>query len=402
MTPRPLPYGRQCIEEDDVQAVTDALRGDWLTQGPGVARFEEALAERCGAPYAVAVASGTAALHLSSMVAGVDTQNGGITSAMTFVASANGIRYSGGVAALADIDPDTAIVTAPTLSVAADELQKQGIRARVLVPVDYAGAVADLPAIADLARRLGARVIEDAAHSLGATYRHEGEVYRAGSCTHSDFAILSFHPVKHLTTIEGGAILTRDEGAYRQLLELRSHGITRDPARMSKNDGPWYQEQTAMGYHYRLGDVPCALGLSQLKKLDRFLSRRRALAARYDAGLGDAALRATLEPLPVRHGVSSAYHLYVLRTRARPGEGLSALADRRRALYHRLLAAEIYTQVHYVPVHHHPVHHDAPRGGSLSAAEHHYSRCLSLPLYPDMRDEDVDRVLEVLAEAGAS
>lgn len=393
---KPLPYGRQTIDDEDVAAVVGALRGDWLTQGPTVARFEEALAERCGAPYCVALSSGTAALHLASMVAGVRPGSGGVTSDITFAASANGLLYCGGTAALADVDGPTALATPETLRAAAGALQASGVPVRALVPVDYAGAVTDLPKIAALARELGARVIEDAAHSLGATYTHEGRVFRAASCEHSDFAILSFHPVKHITTIEGGAVLARDEGAYRELLELRSHGITRDPSRMSKNDGPWYYEQVALGYHYRIGDVACALGLSQLARLDRFLHRRRSLVARYNAAICSGPLSAVLEPLAVPAGVDSAWHLYVVRLKRRDGETTPEVAIRRRELHDALHDAGIHAQVHYVPVHHHPIHHDDLRACPLEGAEDHYARCLSLPLYPTLADEDVDRVVESL------
>ncbi len=391
-----LPYGRQTIDDEDVAAVVAALRGDWLTQGPTVARFEEALADRCGAPYCVAVSSGTAALHLASMVAGVRPGTGGVTSDMTFAASANGLLYCGGAVALADVDGSTALATPGTMRAAARVLEESGLPVRALVPVDYTGSVADLPGIAALGRELGARVIEDAAHSLGSTYTHDGRVYRAGSCEHSDFAILSFHPVKHITTIEGGAVLTRDEGAYRELLELRSHGITRDPTRMSKNDGPWYYEQVALGYHYRIGDVPCALGLSQLSRLEQFLERRRAIVARYTAAISGGGLSKVLEPLAVPVDVDSAHHLYVVRLRRQSGESTAAVAIRRLDLYAALKAAGIHAQVHYVPVHHHPVHHSALRASELEGAEDHYARCLSLPLFPTLGDEDVDRVVETL------
>ena len=306
------------------------------------------------------------------------------------------IRTAEALANVADVDGATALTTTETLRAAAGALDAAGVPVRALVPVDYAGSVVDLPGIAALGREVGARVIEDAAHSLGATYSHEGRVYRAGSCEHSDFAILSFHPVKHITTIEGGAILTRDEGAYRELIELRSHGITRDPARMSKNDGPWYYEQVALGYHYRIGDVACALGLSQLARLDRFLELRRAIVARYNAAIGGGPLAAVLEPLAVPAGVRSAYHLYVVRLKRRDGERTPEVATRRRHLHAALRDSGILAQVHYVPVHHHPVHRDAPRAGLLDRAEDHYARCLSLPLYPTLGDEDVDRVIETL------
>ncbi|MSP55808.1 MAG: UDP-4-amino-4,6-dideoxy-N-acetyl-beta-L-altrosamine transaminase [Myxococcales bacterium] len=402
MTPgsaRALPYGRQTIDDEDVAAVVAALRCDWLTQGPTVARFEQALAERCGAPYCVAVSSGTAALHLASMVGGVRPGTSGVTSDMTFAASANGLLYCGGAVALADVDPATALVTPATMRAAAAAAEAAGVPVRALVPVDYSGSVVDLPGMAALGRELGARVIEDAAHSLGATYTHEGRVYRAGSCEHSDFAILSFHPVKHITTVEGGAVLTRDEGAYRELLELRTHGITKDPSRMSKHDGPWYYEQVALGYHYRIGDVQCALGLSQLARLDQFLERRRQIVARYTAAISGGRLASVLEALAVPVGVATADHLYVVRVKRRSGESTAAVAARRFALHAALSADGIHAQVHYVPVHHHPVHRSAIRASELEGAEDHYARCLSLPLFPTLADADVDRVVQTLEQA---
>ena len=396
-----LPYGRQSIDEDDVVAVVRALTGEMLTQGPTVARFEEAIAERCGAPYCVAVASGTAALHLASMVAGVRAGGGGVTSDVTFVASANGIRYAGGDVALADVDPDTGLASAAALDEALDRLVARGVKPDVIVPVDYAGQPADLPAIAELAARRGVRVIEDAAHALGARYRHAGRTHRAGSCAHSDLAILSFHPVKHITTLEGGAVLTRDEGAYRELLSLRSHGIERDAVKLSRCDGPWYYEQQALGFHYRISDVACALGLSQLDKLSRFLEARRLLAARYDEGLTELAhLCRPLGrgPLPSR----SAHHLYVVRLTERDGESLDDVADRRRRLYEHLRAQRIAAQVHYVPVHRHPdLRRFVDADQRFPGAERFYAGCLSLPLFPAMRSGDVDRVLGALASFGA-
>ncbi|AKF06991.1 UDP-4-amino-4,6-dideoxy-N-acetyl-beta-L-altrosamine transaminase [Sandaracinus amylolyticus] len=398
MSQRLLPYGRQLIDDDDVAAVVETLRGDWLTQGPTVARFEEAVAELAGARYAVAVASGTAALHLACLAAGVRAGVGGVTSDITFVASANAIRYAGGPPRLADVDPDTALVRVDSMRAAADDLARAGHPARVLIPVDFSGTVADLPGVRALADELGAIVIEDAAHSLGASYEHGGRVHRAGSGSHAHMAIFSFHPVKHVTTCEGGAIVTNDEGAYRELLELRTHGITKDPARLTRNEGPWYYEQRTLGYHYRITDVQCALGLSQMRKAARFVERRRELAARYDRALAPLADR--IVPLRVRAGATSSYHLYVARLVARDGETLESVAARRLALYSALREAAILPQVHYIPVHRQPDFvANGLSGGSFDGAERYYAGCLSLPLFPAMEDADVDRVADVIAAA---
>ncbi|MBX7196841.1 MAG: DegT/DnrJ/EryC1/StrS family aminotransferase [Sandaracinaceae bacterium] len=397
-----LPYGRQTIDDADIAAVVAALKGDWLTQGPTVARFEEAIAARCGAPYCVAVSSGTAALHLASLVGGIEPGRGGVTSDITFVASANGIRYGGGTVALADVDPLTGLATAATIERAVDRLEARGVAPKVLVPVDFAGQVAELPSIAALAARRGLTVIEDAAHALGASYVHEGRTVRAGSCTHSDLAILSFHPVKHITTLEGGAILTRDEGAYRALLELRSHGITKDRARLHHDDGPWYYEQQRLGFHHRLSDVACALGLSQLDKLGAFLAARRWIAARYGRGLAQRGLLDHYRPLPQPHA-RSAFHLYVIHLVPRDREPLGSIASRRLRLYEHLRARGIAPQVHYIPIHRQPDF--APFidvDERFPGAEAFYAGCLSLPVFPSMLESDVGRVLDALEEHAAS
>jgi perosamine synthetase len=384
---KPLPYGKQLIGPDDVAAVTAQLGDDWLTQGPTVAKFEAALCEITGAKHAIALSSGTAALHLACLVAGVESGDVGITSDITFVASANGIRYCGGRPRLVDVDPDTALISIPALEAAVN-----AERPRVIVPVDFAGAVADLVAIERIARSVGALVIEDAAHSLGAEYRHDGKTYRAGSCAHSAMAILSFHPVKHLTTGEGGAVTTNDDALADRLRELRTHGITRDPARLTRNDGPWYQEQQSLGYNYRITDLQCALGVSQAKKFPGFLERRRAIAASYDAGFAGLA---GITSLRVRDGVTSAYHLYVIRV---AGDSIEAIATKRKAMYLALRDVGILPQVHYVPVHLHPDFQQFVDGQTFPGADAYYAGCLSLPMYPALTDDDVQRVIGAVRE----
>ena len=390
----PLPYGRQSIDDEDIDAVVRCLRSDFLTQGPEVRRFEEALCETTGARHAVAVANGTAALHLACLAAGVRPGDVGITSTITFVASANAIRYAGGVARFCDIDPETGLISIPSLETRVTEA-----RPKVVIPVDLTGAVADLPAVTAIARRVGARVIEDAAHSLGAEYEHDGRTFRAGSCAHADMAILSFHPVKHVTTGEGGAITTNDEMLYRALLDLRTHGITKEPSRLERADGPWYYEQHTLGFNYRITDMQCALGSSQIKKLGRFVERRRAIAARYDAAFAAAGCADRVRSLSVPRGVRSSYHLYVIRLVARPGEELASVMERRKRLYFALAEKKIFSQVHYIPVHTQPDFRANGMGREeLPGASAYYAGCLSLPMFPAMTDADVDRVVTAVVD----
>lgn len=381
-----LPYARQWVDEEDIRAVVEVLRGDWLTQGPAIARFEQALADCCGARYAVAVTSGTAALHLACLVAGVGPGDVGITSPITFVASANCIAYCGGTPAFVDIDPRTITMDPGALNAACRRRSP-----KVVIAVDFAGQPADLPALHQIAQEYGALLIEDAAHSLGATYQYQGRQFRTASCAHADLAILSFHPVKHITTGEGGAVLTNDANLYQRLLELRTHGITKNPARLTQNDGPWYHEQQDLGFNYRITDIQCALGLSQLRKLAQFVERRRHLVQRYRDLLADRKEEfSLLTEIPDRR---SSYHLLVAQIRSG--------AQRRRAVFERLHAKGIRAQVHYIPVHLQPWYSKqyGYRAGDFPRAEGYYAGCVSLPLFPRMSDCDVDQTVTALRDA---
>ncbi|HEY9900173.1 MAG TPA: UDP-4-amino-4,6-dideoxy-N-acetyl-beta-L-altrosamine transaminase [Pantanalinema sp.] len=376
-----IPYGRQWISEQDIAAVVEALRSDWLTQGPLVARFEEALAEKVGARYAVAVANGTAALHLAALAAGFGAGDEVITTPNTFVASANCVLYAGARPVLADIDPQTYCI------------DPVAVRARLtpatrgLIPVHFAGQPCDMAALGAIAREHGLTVIEDAAHAIGATYQVDGVTYRVGSCAHSAMTIFSFHPVKHVTTGEGGAITTNDPALYQKLVQLRTHGITRNPERLTRNEGPWYYEMQELGFNYRLTDFQCALGLQQLKRLDDFVARRRAIAAAYDQAFGaESELIVPFE----RPDASSSYHLYVVQFRT---------ADRRKA-FERLRELGLGVNVHYIPVHLQPYYARelGCRPGDYPQAEAYYGRAVSLPMYPGMSDEEVARVIALVRQ----
>ncbi|MNX53254.1 UDP-4-amino-4-deoxy-L-arabinose--oxoglutarate aminotransferase [compost metagenome] len=377
-----IPYGRQWISEEDIAAVVEALRSDWLTQGPLVTRFEEALAEAVGARFAVAVANGTAALHLAALAAGFGPGDEVITTPNTFAASANCVLYAGGKPVFADIDPETYC------------LDPEAVRARLspatkgLIPVHFAGQPCDMGALSAIARERGLTVIEDAAHAIGASYEVDGATYRVGSCAHSAMTIFSFHPVKHVTTGEGGAITTNDPALYQKLVQLRTHGITRDPDRLMRHEGPWYYEMQELGFNYRLTDFQCALGLQQLKRLDAFVARRRAIADAYDQAFGtETELIVPIE----RAGATSSYHLYVVQFRT---------ADRRKA-FERLRELGLGVNVHYIPVHLQPYYARelGCRPGDCPQAETYYARAVSLPMYPGMTDAEVARVIAAVKQA---
>ena len=379
-----IPYGRQSISPADLAAVAAVLESDWLTQGPTVALFEKALANYCGATAAVAVSSGTAALHLACRAVDLGPGDRLWTSPITFVASANCGLFCGAEVDFVDIDPQTCNLCPDALAAKLEQAEAGGRLPKVLVAVHYAGQSCDMVRIRALADHYGFRVIEDACHALGGSYRG----LPVGSCRHADLAVFSFHPVKLITTGEGGMVLANDPELARRLRGLRSHGMTKDPVLLSEPDpGGWYYEALELGYNYRLTDIQAALGLSQLDRLDRFVARRRELAARYDRLLEGLALTT-----PWQHPDSdSARHLYPVR--------LHGGAPVRRRVYDAMHAAGIGVQVHYVPVHTQPLYR--ARGfapGQFPAAESYYAGALSLPLYPDLDETAQDRVVELLTE----
>ncbi|MCP5041288.1 MAG: UDP-4-amino-4,6-dideoxy-N-acetyl-beta-L-altrosamine transaminase [bacterium] len=370
-----LPYGRQSIDDADIAAVAEVLRGDWLTTGPQVERFERALAEAAGVEHAVVVNSGTAALHVGYEAAGLGPGDAIVTSPLTFVATASCALHLGARVRFADVDARTGNICPQAVEAALAP------DCRVIVPVDFAGHLADYPAIRNVAERNGCRIVSDAAHSFGAT--RDGR----SSAQYADAAATSFHPVKGLTTAEGGALLTGDTDWAECAARFRNHGIERDPQRQRGKGGAWYYEVQALGLNYRMPDVLCALGLSQLRRFESFLARRRELAARYDTALAEVS---GIELPTTEAGVEPSWHLYVVRVEE---------ASRRDALFDRLRAEGIGVQLHYPPVHLHPLFEDLGfRAGSLPVAEDFAARALSLPLFPAMEDADATRVIETVAE----
>jgi perosamine synthetase len=373
----PIPYGRQSVDEGDVAAVVDVLRGERLTQGAAVSAFEEAFAAACDAPYAVAFSSGTAALHGAAFAAGLGPGDELVTSAMTFAASANCAPYVGATPRFADIERATWNVSAATVAAACSD------RTRCVVPVHFAG----LPApVAEIRAAVGDEVVivEDAAHAVGARTA-DGPV---GACRQADMAVFSFHPVKPITSAEGGMVTTRDPAVREKLAAFRTHGIV---AGGRPDEGPWFQEQRALGFNYRLSDVHAALGRSQLARLDAFVAARNAVARRYREAL--AGVAAIELPPAAPAGVRHAYHLFAVRHRGG--------AAGRRALYEHLHAHGVLAQVHYVPVYRHPWY-QATYGyaeGLCPEAERYYAGCLSLPCFPGLQETEQDRVVALVREA---
>ena len=365
-----LPYGHQSIGEDDIRAVVDVLRSDWLTTGPKVAEFEEALASWLGVKHAVSFSSGTAALHGAAFAAGLKPGDEAITTPMTFAATANCVLYQGAIPVFADVCADTLNLDPEQV---ATHITPQ---TKAVIPVDYAGHPADMDAMRNLASRHGLVVIEDASHSLGAEYRGS----RTGGT--ADMTVFSFHPVKHLTTGEGGMVATERDDFAETLRRFRNHGISSD-ARQRQANGQWHYEMILLGFNYRLTDIACALGLSQLRRLDENLARRRAIAAGYDAAFRD--LVAITVPT-VRSDVNPAWHLYPIRL------NLEKLNADRSQIFKALRAENIGVNVHYIPVHFHPYYREnfGDRTGSFPVAEDAYDRLISLPMFHGMNDQDFE------------
>ena len=382
-----IPYGRQDIRSEDIEAVVEVLRSDFLTQGPMVPRFEQAVAESCGVPYAVAVNSATSALHIACLALGLGPGDWLWTVPNTFVASANCALYCGASVDFVDIDPRTYNLCTEALAVKLAAAEVAGRLPKVVVPVHFAGQPCDMAAIRTLADRYGFRLIEDASHAIGGRYRGEA----VGNCRYSDITVFSFHPVKIVTTGEGGMALTRDAGLAARMERLRSHGITRDPAAMTRPpEGPWVYQQIDLGFNYRMTDLQAALGLSQLGRLEDYVARRNALAERYDRRLADLPVT-----IPFRAGdVLSAFHLYVIQVPERV---------ERAAVFAAMRATGIGVNVHYIPVHTQPWYRGMGYAeGDFPKAEAYYRRALSLPLFPALSEDEQDRVVQALADGLAA
>lgn len=378
-----IPYGRQEITQDDIDAVVETLKSDFLTQGPLVERFEQAIASYCGARHAVAVSSCTAALHIAYMAMGISPGKLVWTSPNTFVATANGALYCGADVDFVDIDPRTYNMSVTALSLKLAAAKEAGRLPDIVAPVHFSGQSCDMVEIKKLGEQYGFQVLEDAAHCTGASYRGE----KIGSCSYSKATVFSFHPVKIITTGEGGLITTNDAQLYQQLLLLRNHGITRDKAQMERqNEGAWYFEQQTLGYHYRLTDMQCALGLSQMNRLDAYVEKRRELAARYHQKLADLPLQLPHE----EDGCYSSWHLYVVV--------LKDANPTRREVFDRMREHGIGVNVHYIPVYTHPYFRTRKIGqGNYPVTESYYNHTLTLPLYPGMTIAEQDFICETLA-----
>jgi UDP-4-amino-4,6-dideoxy-N-acetyl-beta-L-altrosamine transaminase len=394
MAARFLPYSRQTIEEDDLAAVARSLIGDFLTTGPTVAIFEAAITAETTTKHAVVCANGTAALHLAAIAIGLEPGDQAIVPSITFVATANAARYRGADVVFADVDPDTGLLTPATF----DEALRRAPRAKAVFPVHLGGQSVEMEPIYQAARARGMKVVEDACHALGGRYRDgQGISGPVGDCRFSDAAIFSFHPVKAIATGEGGAIVTNDDALQKKLADARSHGIVRSASEFRRPElaidaigapNPWYYELHELGFNYRLPDILCALGISQLRKLSRFLAERRRLAALYDEALAHLAPR--LRPVPRRPWSESGLHLYPVLI-----DFAEARLDR-AGLMNALRAEGIGTQVHYIPVHLQPYYQKLAPGLELTGARRYYERTLSLPLYPKLTSGDVARVVDAL------
>lgn len=377
-----IPYGRQDICEQDIDAVSEVLRSDWLTQGPAIDRFERCVAEYCSVKHAVSMSSATAALHLSCLALELGPGDWLWTVPNTFVASANCGLYCGARVDFIDIHPRTYNMDVVALRSKLESARQSGTLPKIVVPVHFAGQSCDMAVISALSREFGFRVIEDASHAVGARYQG----HAIGGCQYSDMTVFSFHPVKIVTTGEGGIVLTNSDGLAASARRLRSHGITRNQAQMTgQSEGGWYYEQVALGYNYRMTDIQAALGASQMNRLDSFIRRRRELVARYDRLLADLPLI-----LPFQDpATDSSWHLYVVQ--------INSKRTNRAEVFGKLREAGVLVNVHYIPVHMQPYYRNlgfVP--GQFPVAENYYASALSLPLFPTLTEAQQDYVVESL------
>ena len=391
-----LPYARQTVDDDDIAAVAAVLKSDFLTTGPATVAFEKKLAEVTGARHAVSCSSGTAALHLAALALGLGPGDGVVVPSITFLATANAARFVGAEVVFADVDPDTGLMGPEQLE---DALTRTGENIKAVFPVHLAGQSPDMTALAQVADERGITVVEDACHALGSTYRSDGGDVAVGRCADSAMAVFSFHPIKTVTMGEGGAVTTNDVALLEHLRRARNHGmvhaadafLNREMALADDGEAnPWYYEMHDIGFNYRASDLHCALGLSQLGKLDAFARRRRTLSDHYDALL--ASLAPMVRPVAVQPENRSVRHLYVVLIDFETA-GISR-ARVMRALRDR----GIGTQVHYIPVHHQPYYRERYGVPELPGADAYYARCLALPFFTAMTDADAEHVVQALAE----
>lgn len=367
-----IPYGRQYVDDEDIEEVVKVLKSDFLTTGPVIEEFEKKVADYVGAKYAVAVANGTAALHAACYAANIGKGDEVITTPITFAASSNCAFYCGAVPVFADIDPKTYNIDP------SDVEKKITDRTKAIIAVHFTGQPCDMERIHEIANKHGLIVIEDAAHALGAVY--EGK--KVGSL--SEMTTFSFHPVKHITTGEGGMVLTNHQELYERLKLFRTHGITREEHLLRKNDGPWYYEQLDLGYNYRITDIQCALGISQMKKLPYFLERRKEIAERYQEAFADCD---NIQCPYQKPGCENAWHLYVIRIKG----------GKRKEVFEKLREAGIGVNVHYIPVYQHPYYQEhGYKDISCPNAEQYYEEAISLPIYPALKEAEQEYVIETV------
>lgn len=379
-----IPYGRQDISEEDIRAVVDVLRSDFLTQGPAVPAFEKCIADYCGTQHAIAVNSATSALHIACLALGVGKGDKVWTTPITFVASANCALYCGASVDFVDIDPRTYNMSVERLAEKLAHAEKTGDLPKAVIPVHLCGQPCDMAGIHALGQKYGFRIIEDASHAIGGRYRNEP----IGNCRYSDITVFSFHPVKIITTGEGGMAMTNDAQLAKRMQLLRSHGITRDANEMTHApDGPWYYQQIDLGFNYRMTDIQAALGKSQMQRLDEFVAKRHIIASRYDRLLADAPVIT-----PWQHADSySGLHLYVIRLK------LAEIAKPHRQVFEALRAAGIGVNLHYIPVHMQPYYQKQGfKAGDFPEAEEYYGTAISLPLFPALTNEQQDHVVSTI------